>query len=490
MSRAVCALAVSCLALVVASSGAVAPREAESLLEYARRSQVRYAYGVYIKKVKVGWSVEETKLGKHNGKDVLISTSQNYFSVNVSGEKSVTSETTVVYYSLEGNGPIVFAEKKSREDKKETTRRAVPKGKGLLLSTKQGARSSERMIPIPKDMLGDHRKLETWLRTAKKGDKFEKYTAEWDGDDIDVKETYTFQEKTAVVWGGAQVPVYKTQLLTQGARFQAQLLADGTPFMAVVGGLLTLKMEKEAIAKKLDGGEIDLMAASSIVIDRDIGPARRVEKLTLELTGLDDFELPQSHRQRTRPAKNKKVVLELQRDFRVPKGTALTKAQRTEHTKATPKIQCEHEAIRNKALAIVGKEKDPVKMATLLARWVYRKVRKSYAANADNALAVLDNLAGDCTEHTLLFVALARAVGLPAREVGGLAYVNSGGKPMFGWHAWAEIHDGAQWVTIDPTWDQIYVDGTHIKFSEGSEDMAWVNVAGHLRIKVVKVEKK
>ena len=30
--------------------------------------------------------------------------------------------------------------------------------------------------------------------------------------------------------------------------------------------------------------------------------------------------------------------------------------------------------------------------------------------------------------------------------------------------------------------------GTHIKFSEGAEDMAWVNVAGKLGIKVVKVE--
>ena len=69
----------------------------------------------------------------------------------------------------------------------------------------------------------------------------------------------------------------------------------------------------------------------------------------------------------------------------------------------------------------------PVKVATLLSKWVYRKVRKTYAANADNALAVLDQLAGDCTEHSLLFVALARSVGLPAREVGGLAYAKADG---------------------------------------------------------------
>src|SRR5262249_57226823 len=108
---------------------------------------------------------------------------------------------------------------------------------------------------------------------------------------------------------------------------------------------------------------------------------------------------------------------------------------------------------------------------------VYRSLNKSYSSNADPARAVLDRKAGDCTEHPLLMVALARAAGLPAREVGGVAFVRAH-KPLFGWHAWAEVHDGKQWVSVDPTWDQVYVDGTHIKMSEGSDDMAWANVAG------------
>jgi len=111
------------------------------------------------------------------------------------------------------------------------------------------------------------------------------------------------------------------------------------------------------------------------------------------------------------------------------------------------------------------------------------------AANASTTLEVLDNMAGDCTEHTLLFVSLARAAGLPAREVGGVAFVNVDDRPLFGWHAWAEVHDGEQWVTVDPTWDELYVDATHVKFSEG-DDMAWLNVLGHVKFKVVKFDKK
>jgi len=101
---------------------------------------------------------------------------------------------------------------------------------------------------------------------------------------------------------------------------------------------------------------------------------------------------------------------------------------------------------------------------------------------------VLDSMAGDCTEHTLLFVSLARAAGLPAREVGGVAYTSLD-PSLFGWHAWAEVHDGRQWVTIDPTWHQVYVDATHVTFSD-SDDLGWLNVLGKVKFKVLKFEKK
>ena len=110
-------------------------------------------------------------------------------------------------------------------------------------------------------------------------------------------------------------------------------------------------------------------------------------------------------------------------------------------------------------------------------------------ANASTSLDVLDQMAGDCTEHALLFTALARAAGLLAREVGGVAYVYAG-KPLFGWHAWAEIHDGKQWVSVDPTWNQVYVDATHVKFSEDPDDWAWLNVLGKVQFKILDYKKK
>jgi transglutaminase-like putative cysteine protease len=235
---------------------------------------------------------------------------------------------------------------------------------------------------------------------------------------------------------------------------------------------------------------VDLLSAAAISVDKDLGDAEEIDALTLELTGLGDFKLPESHRQHVTSQKEGTAVLELRRDFRTGKKEPLTEAQRAEHLKPTPTVQSDHPKLAEKAKEVVGDAAGPLAKAKRLEKWVHGYVRKTYGANANTALAVLENAAGDCTEHTLLFVTVARAAGVPAREVGGVAFVNARGRPLFGWHAWAEIHDGEQWVSVDPTWGEFYVDATHIKFSEGSQDGAWMNVLGRVKVKVEKVTRR
>ncbi len=62
-----------------------------------------------------------------------------------------------------------------------------------------------------------------------------------------------------------------------------------------------------------------------------------------------------------------------------------------------------------------------------------------------------------CSEFTDLFITLARAAGIPAREIVGFAYSeNEDLRPRsFGTllHAWPEYYDGSLgWVMVDPTW--------------------------------------
>ena len=59
-----------------------------------------------------------------------------------------------------------------------------------------------------------------------------------------------------------------------------------------------------------------------------------------------------------------------------------------------------------------------------------------------------------------LLVAMARALGVPARPVAGL--LRSGGR--FYYHAWAEVYLG-DWVAVDPTYDQLPADAAHVRLA-------------------------
>jgi hypothetical protein len=67
----------------------------------------------------------------------------------------------------------------------------------------------------------------------------------------------------------------------------------------------------------------------------------------------------------------------------------------------------------------------------------------------DVASRVAHNKDGDCTEHAVLLVALARANGIPARIAIGLAI--TGDNSRFGayGHAWAELKINGRWIVAD-----------------------------------------
>jgi Transglutaminase-like superfamily len=456
---------------------------------YAKKSQARHAYGVYFGGKKVGWIVEEIKLGEHAGRRVLESSSDERTETAFDGEKSVKEERSTTRYALAGDGLIVSYDSYRKEDGKVKRRKAERVGDKLRITTKVGNNKVTRSVPMPKDTLASSFDLESWLQGDRKaGDKITKFGVSWDENNIESKQHYLFREKKKILYAGKLLDVCRVQITIEGGKMEAQVMPDSRTVTAEMGKIVSIRLDKEEDAKKLTGKAVDLMDLTSIYVQKRLGSASRVESLTLELTGLDDFKVPASHRQIVTPGKEKAVV-ELRRDFRVDKGVELTKQERKRFLQNTPRFQIAQPAVVAQAKEIVGDETDALAKARLIEKWVYAKLEKSYSANADSALEILHHKAGDCTEHSLIFVALCRASGVPAREVGGLAYID-GKKPLFGWHAWAKIHDGHQWVSVDPTWNQVYVDGTHLELSEGDRDLTWTNIIGTLKMKVVDVKSR
>lgn len=130
------------------------------------------------------------------------------------------------------------------------------------------------------------------------------------------------------------------------------------------------------------------------------------------------------------------------------------------YLRSTSRINSNDPQIIELAKQIVGDDKDSRSVARKLGEWTYSNIK--WKKVQSDTVETLTSREADCFEHSELYVALARACGLPARVVTGAAL--SGGS--FGSHAWVEVYLG-KWVEVDPTWGLMdYVDATHLRFDD------------------------
>ena len=129
--------------------------------------------------------------------------------------------------------------------------------------------------------------------------------------------------------------------------------------------------------------------------------------------------------------------------------------------------------------------------AERLTRHVNAILEKKPTVSIPSAREVLRTRVGDCNEHTVLFVAMARAIGIPARIAVGLVSVHG----AFYYHAWPEVYlsDGqtrGMWLPVDPTLNEFPADATHLRLARGGLDQQAqiLPLIGRLRIEILDLE--
>lgn len=126
--------------------------------------------------------------------------------------------------------------------------------------------------------------------------------------------------------------------------------------------------------------------------------------------------------------------------------------------------------------------------ARAVSRWVGHHItRKDFTQGFASALEVFETRAGDCTEHSMLLVAVLRAAGITARPAVGLAY-NQG---QFIGHMWAEVwlDDGVGWRTLDALDPEMTPIRIRVSASDGEVDqralMQAYAVVGNMTAEVI-----
>lgn len=275
----------------------------------------------------------------------------------------------------------------------------------------------------------------------------------------------------------------------QGITVRSWVSKDGTLLRqeTPLGWILESCTADEALAtvrESAHGGDwvADFAVRASGIAIPD---AKSSRFLRLRLTGVAlDLEQLASNRQKPHRV-NDGVELRITK-ARYPADEAapesLSDAERKAGLESTTFVQAADPKIIATAERIVAGCVTDADKVRKLVQWVHRNVRKETTISLPSALDVLEQMAGDCNEHTYLFTALARAAGLPAKIMVGMAYHEG----AFYYHAWPAVYVGV-WVEVDPTWGEEAADATHIRFVEGelAQQMEIIKLVGRLQIDVL-----
>lgn len=130
--------------------------------------------------------------------------------------------------------------------------------------------------------------------------------------------------------------------------------------------------------------------------------------------------------------------------------------------------EVDHPEIKRKVSEILGPNPPPsnIEKAKLIHKFVVSSLKYDPSRLSEinierlGAVTALNNpTSAVCMEFTDLFITLARAAGIPARELDGFAYTsNPNLRPLSlsldVLHAWPQFWDDKKgWVMIDPTWE-------------------------------------
>ena len=423
-------------------------------------------YNLTLMDIKIGYMHISSEKTEYEGETVDRNKIDMVMNLKALGS-NVTIEITRVEYTGADLMPRFFLSTSNESGLKQVEGRIVD-GVAHIKTTLNGE-TTESEVPVPPDTISEHTGVEALFRKGLKiGDKRNFHIFSFDllkpvktEIEVESKETLTYQSEekqvyvlrqtmdmmngiTAKVWLDTDGVNYRTEIPMMGlsmvtAKTDKETALGGIQEIDVVLKTRILPSGKLPTPKATQF-EADVKLASGNIIDAIMSNTRQKLVLRTKQSGRLSIQVPG-------------VAAEDCPDLPVQdvEGQFLG---------ASAYIQTDAPAIREKVQEILDGEVNSWRAAEKLCQWVYTAITdKKMSGGFSSSLTALESLSGDCTEHTVLFIALARAAGIPARICSGVTFA----KDAFYYHFWPEVYVG-RWVQMDPTLGQTIADANHIQF--------------------------
>ena len=383
----------------------------------------------------------------------------------------IAIEITRVEYTGADLMPRYFLSTSNESGLKQVEGRIVD-GTAYIKTTLNGE-TTESEVAVPPDTISEHTGVESLFQKGLKiGDKRNFHIFSFDllkpvktEIEVEGQDTLTYQSEEKEVY-----ILRQTMDMMNGITAKVWLDADGVSYRTEVPmmgfTMITSKTDKRTALRGIE--EIDVVLKTRILPSGG-HPTRNTKDFEADvklISGSLADAIVSNSRQKLKIEGVRAGRLSIQ----VPTVAAedcpdlpLQNAE-GEFLGASAYIQTDAPLIRAKAQEILDGEVNSWRAAEKLCQWVHTAMtEKKMSGGFGSSLMALESLSGDCTEHTVLFIALARAAGIPARICSGVTYA----KDAFYYHFWPEVYVGT-WVQMDPTLGQTVADATHIQLGGGT----------------------
>ena len=286
------------------------------------------------------------------------------------------------------------------------------------------------------------------------------------------------------------IPAFRVEMEFSGLRTTSWVTDTGEVVReeSPMGLITTLETAERAQAMAVaPRNRTDMIETAAVkpVMSQRIDEPRNVRLLRMRIDGA---ELSGPDVQGAGQTVNGNII-----ELRDPQGLRAVAGDRdvAQYLRPEPFIESDAPEIIAEARVAVAGAKDTREKAEQLTRYVSALLEKKPTVSLPSAREVLRTKVGDCNEHTALFVAMARASGIPARIAVGLTFVRG----AFYYHAWPEVYidEGrgrGLWLPVDPTLNQFPADATHLRFARGGLDKqaAILPLIGQIELTVLDLE--
>ena len=422
-------------------------------------------YNLTLMNTKIGYMYMSTEKTAYQGEEVDRNKVDIVMNLKALGA-DVTLEITRVEYIGSDSMPRHFLSTSNASGLQQVEGHIVD-GIASIKTTLNGETTGSE-VPVPSDTISEITGVESLFRKGLKiGDKRNFHIFSFDLLKP-VKTEIEVESQDILTYQAAEKQVYvlrQTMDMMNGITMKAWLDAEGvtyrteTPLMGL--SMVTTKTDKETALGGIE--EVDVVLKTRILPSgkRPMPNAKNFRADVKLITGSITDAILSTSQQKLALNGEHSGRLSIQVPTVVAEDCPNLPIQGAEDKflGASAYIQTDAPAIRAKAEEILEGEVNSWRAAKKLCEWVHTSITdKKMSGGFGSSLTALETLSGDCTEHTVLFIALARAAGIPARICSGIAFA----KDAFYYHFWSEVYVG-RWVQMDPTWGQNIADANHIQ---------------------------